>query len=70
MTTSFEWDSDKDAENQRKHGVSFTLAQQAFLDPKRVIARDLAHSESEQRFYCFGSIDEDISPCGSRIGMR
>ena len=60
MTTSFEWDSDKDAENQRKHGVSFTLAQQAFLDPKRVIARDLAHSESEQRFYCFGSIDEGI----------
>lgn len=60
MTTSFEWDSDKDAENRRKHGVSFTLAQQAFLDPKRVIARDLAHSESEQRFYCFGSIDEGI----------
>ncbi len=60
MTTSFEWDSDKDAENQRKHGVSFTLAQQAFLDPRRVIARDLAHSESEQRFYCFGSIDEGI----------
>ena len=60
MATSFEWDSGKDAENQRKHGVSFTLAQQAFLDPKRVIARDLAHSKSEQRFYCFGSIDEGI----------
>jgi uncharacterized protein len=60
MTASFEWDSDKDAENQRKHGVSFTLAQQAFLDPRRVIARDMAHSESEQRFYCFGSIDEGI----------
>ena len=60
MATSFEWDSDKDAENQRKHGVSFTLAQQAFLDPKRVIARDAAHSGSEQRFYCFGSIDEGV----------
>ena len=60
MTTSFEWDSDKDAENQRKHGVSFTLAQQAFLDAKRVIARDVTHSESEQRFYCFGGIDEGI----------
>jgi len=60
MTTSFEWDSDKDAENQRKHGVRFTLAQQAFLDPDRVIARDLAHSESEQRFYCFGCVDEGI----------
>jgi len=60
MATSFEWDSEKDAENQRKHGVSFTLAQQAFLDSKRVIARDLAHSESEPRYYCFGHVDEGI----------
>ena len=60
MTARFEWDSEKDAENQRKHGVSFTLARQAFLDPNRVIARDLTHSESEQRFYCFGCVDEGI----------
>ena len=56
MATRFEWDLDKDAENQQKHGVSFSLAQEAFLDPKRVIARDLAHSKSEERFYCFGSV--------------
>jgi uncharacterized DUF497 family protein len=31
------------------------FAQEAFLDPNRVIARDRAHSESEERFYCFGS---------------
>jgi uncharacterized DUF497 family protein len=60
MATSFGWDSEKDAENQRKHGVSFSLAQQAFLDPKRVIARDLAHSESEPRYYCFGQVDEGV----------
>lgn len=56
MTAKFEWDFDKDVENQQKHGVSFSLAQEAFLDPKRVIARDLAHSESEERFYCFGLV--------------
>jgi uncharacterized DUF497 family protein len=56
MATRFEWDFDKDTENQQKHGVSFSLAQEAFLDPKRVIARDLAHSELEERFYCFGSV--------------
>lgn len=56
MRASFEWDLDKDAENQQKHGVSFSLAQEAFLDPNRVIARDLAHSRSEERFYCFGSV--------------
>lgn len=60
MTASFEWDLDKDAENQRKHGVDFRLAQRAFLDPKRVFAPDVAHSESEERFYCFGAVGEDV----------
>jgi uncharacterized DUF497 family protein len=27
MVAIFEWDPDKDAENQRKHGVSFAQAQ-------------------------------------------
>lgn len=56
MAVSFEWNLDKDAENQRKHNVSFSLAQEAFSDPNRVIARDLAHSRSEERYYCFGSV--------------
>lgn len=60
MATSFEWDLDKDVENQKKHGVSFGLAQEAFLDPRRVIARDLVHSQSEERFYCFGSVGEGV----------
>jgi len=47
VSPSFEWDLVKDAQNQRKHGV-------AFLDPARVIARDLSHSKGEPRFYCFG----------------
>lgn len=29
--------------DQRKHGVSFSLAQEAFLDPRRVIARSTRH---------------------------
>ena len=39
--TRFEWDLDKDATNQEKHGVSFALAQYAFADPRRVIAKDI-----------------------------
>lgn len=50
----FEWDDIKDAENKSKHQVSFQDAQAAFSDPRRVIARDLGHSEAEERFYCFG----------------
>ncbi len=58
--TRFEWDSDKDADNQRKHGVSFARAQYAFADRRRVIAKDIAHSRTEERFYCFGEVDGGI----------
>lgn len=57
--TRFEWDPDKNAENQKKHGVSFERAQYAFADPRRVIAKDLTHSQSEDRFY-FGEVDGGI----------
>jgi uncharacterized DUF497 family protein len=60
MVASFEWDPDKDAENQRKHGVSFAQAQTAFLDSGRVIARDLEHSRAEPRFYCFGRVADGV----------
>ena len=46
----FEWDGNKDAENQAKHHVPFQDAQVAFADAHRVIAKDLAHSEAEERF--------------------
>ena len=57
---SFEWDPKKDDENQSKHGVSFAEAQLAFLDPKRVIAEDLAHGVTEERHYCFGAVGGGI----------
>ena len=52
----FEWDSEKDRINQNKHGLSFALAQLAFLDENRVILEDLEHSTSEKRYYCLGSV--------------
>ena len=57
MASNFEWDPAKDAENQLKHGISFGEAQLAFLDANRVIARDVNHSKSEARFYCFGQVE-------------
>jgi uncharacterized DUF497 family protein len=56
----FEWDSDKDLENQRKHSVSFAEAQFAFADPRRVFAEDLSHSEEEKRYYCFGQVSGGV----------
>ena len=59
-TASFDWDVQKDLENQAKHGVSFARAQYAFADPQRVIADDLSHSQTEQRYYCFGAVGGGI----------
>jgi uncharacterized protein len=57
MTSArFDWNEAKNAANLEKHKVSFQDAQIAFLDPQRVIARDLDHSEAEERFYCFGKV--------------
>jgi uncharacterized DUF497 family protein len=53
---TFEWDEAKNRANQAKHGVTFEMAQEAFLDPRRVIVADLSHSGSEQRFFCFGEV--------------
>ena len=57
---SFDWDEKKDQDNQAKHGVSFSLAQHAFLDPRRVIAEDVGHSSDENRYYCMGKVGEGI----------
>jgi len=57
---SFEWDETKDRVNQRKHGVSFSLAQWAFFDPHRVILEDLSHSDEENRYYCLGRVAEGV----------
>lgn len=58
--STFDWDPDKDDENQRKHGVAFARAQHAFLDPRRVIAQDTRHSLDEPRYFCFGKVDGGV----------
>ncbi len=58
--TGFEWDDEKDAENQVKHGIPFALAQYAFFDQRRIIAEDTNHSGREERFYCIGHVGEGV----------
>ena len=59
-TSNFEWDDAKDRSNQWKHGISFSLAQFAFLDERRVILEDLEHSNDEKRYYCLGKVGGGI----------
>jgi uncharacterized DUF497 family protein len=50
----FEWDSRKDAANQRKHAVGFREATTVFGDPLATTFPDGAHSVSELRFVTIG----------------
>ncbi len=54
----FEWDAEKDLQNQAKHGVSFVSARRAFEDPKRIIYEDVNHhTKTENRYFCDGMVD-------------
>lgn len=54
--TGFVWDSRKEFVNLHKHGVDFTTAAKAFLDPKKKVYVDSQHGDTEQRFYCIGKV--------------
>ncbi|MDR0321549.1 MAG: BrnT family toxin [Treponema sp.] len=51
---SFEWDEEKDRDNQMKHGVSFEEAMAIFSDSRRVEFFDSKHSFLEERWKIFG----------------
>ena len=53
----FEWDYSKEAENLKKHGVSFAEAVETFFDPNGVVLEDERHSLAEERFYWVGKSD-------------
>jgi uncharacterized DUF497 family protein len=57
---TFEWDKTKEAANITKHGVDFTEAQAAFLDPQRLVFEDFAHSGDEPRLLCIGKTSRGI----------
>jgi len=50
----FEWDPRKDAENKRKHGVSFEEARSVFADEYALLLDDPDHSAVEERFILLG----------------
>ena len=52
--TIFDWDARKNAENIRKHGISFEEAQTVFLDENALRFHDPEHSGTEDRFLMLG----------------
>ena len=50
----FEWDPEKDQQNQGKHGISFDEASTVFGDPFALTINDPDHSAQENRFLTTG----------------
>ena len=50
----YEWDPEKAAENEGKHGLSFKEAAEVFLDPLALTFDDPSHSNDERRFITIG----------------
>ena len=50
----FTWDKNKDAQNQKKHKVSFDEAKTVFYDDKAILIADPDHSDEEDRFILLG----------------
>lgn len=57
---TFEWDENKNEDNQLKNNVSFEEAQYTFFDSERIILKDEKHSQDEDRFFCKGKIEPGI----------
>lgn len=56
----FEWDSNKEKINIKKHKLDFSTAALVFKDENRLEFYDLKHSENEDRFYTIGEINEAL----------
>ena len=62
----FAWDLRKDAENQRKHGLSFDEALTVFADEHAILLDDPDHSTAEDRFVLVAGI-EVVTGSGPQI---
>ncbi|MEJ7700444.1 MAG: BrnT family toxin [Pyrinomonadaceae bacterium] len=58
MDGLFEWNPEKAAINQRKHGISFEEAETIFSDPFSLTIPDPLHSVEENRFTIIGFSDQ------------
>lgn len=58
----FVWDSNKDAINRQKHGISFETAALVFLDSLRLDFPDRQHSTPEEaRYYTIGLVESILT---------
>ena len=54
MPLTFEWDENKSAKNEKKHGITFGEAKTVFNDPFAITIDEPGHSDGEYRFLDIG----------------
>ena len=52
--TDFEWDKGNIDKSYQKHGITPNEAEEAFLDEKAIVLRDINHSLKEKRYWLIG----------------
>jgi len=59
---NFEWDTEKNKANIKKHGVAFEMAAKVFLDEKRIERYDAEHSSiDELRYKTIGMVGKVLT---------
>jgi len=56
----FEWDSNKEKANIKKHGVTFEQAACLFSDPFALNLFDSDHSQDKERWVLFGKSQNEV----------
>ena len=56
----FEWDTEKNKYNIKKHALSFKTATLVFNDPYRLEYYDELHSDDEDRYITIGLVEKVI----------
>ena len=57
--TGFEWDKFNINKNWEKHNVSPIESEQVFFNNPLIVADDIKHSDSEDRYYILGKTDRN-----------
>ncbi len=65
---SFEYDSQKERQNIRKHGISFRTAARVFFDDDYIEEYDEAHSDDEKRYNVIGDVSAGTVKLYAAIG--
>jgi len=56
---TFQWDKGNVHKSYQRHGITPNEAEEAFLDEKAIILRDIKHSLTEERYLLIGKTSEE-----------